>query len=97
MKDPYSGLVQIKIYDREFSIRTTGDPEQLRALCVSVDEKMRQVAASSGAVDTLKVAILTAINLARELQQLREQLKKMDEVLSRRSQECASLLDRFLA
>ncbi len=97
MKDPQSGLVQIKIYDREFSIRTTGDPEQLRALCVAVDEKMRQVAVTSGSADTLKVAVLTALNLAREVQQLREQLRKMDESLSRRSQECVSLLDRFLA
>ena len=41
-------------------LRTTGDPERLKALCVSLDKRMREVAASTGAVDTLKVAVLAA-------------------------------------
>lgn len=97
MKDPFRGVVHVRIYDREFAIRTTGDVEELRALCATLDERMRQVADSSGAVDTLKLAILTALSLADEVQRLKEQLKKMDESLSKRSLECVTLLDRFLA
>ena len=97
MKDPFSGLVHVKIYDRDFAVRTTGDPDELRALCAWLDERMRQVAKSSGAVDTLKVAVLTSLTLAAEVQRLAEQLKKMDESLSKRSLECVSMLDRFLA
>jgi cell division protein ZapA (FtsZ GTPase activity inhibitor) len=57
---------------------------------------MREVAASSGAVDTLKVAVLAALSLAEDLQRVRDELKKLDESVGRRSLACVSMLDRFL-
>jgi cell division protein ZapA len=97
MSNPEPGYVQVKIYDREYAFRTTGDPERLQRLCVALDRRMREIAESTGAVDTLKVAILVALGLADDLEQAREELKKMDESLSRRSLECVSMLERFLA
>jgi cell division protein ZapA (FtsZ GTPase activity inhibitor) len=47
-------------------------------------------------VDTLKLAILAALSVADDLDRAREELKKMDESLSRRSLECVSMLERFL-
>ena len=55
--------VRVKIYDREYTLRTTGDPERLRAVCAEVDARMRELAASSGSVDTFKVAVLAALSL----------------------------------
>jgi cell division protein ZapA (FtsZ GTPase activity inhibitor) len=57
---------------------------------------MREVAASSGSVDTLKVAVLSALSLAEDLQKAREELKKLDESVSRRSLACVSMLDRIV-
>ncbi len=87
--------VRVKIYDREFALRTTGDPERLQALCATLDRRMREVAASTGAVDTLKVAILAALSLGDDLQRLREELTKLDESVSRRSTACVSMLERL--
>ena len=89
-------IVHVQIYDREYALRTSGDPERLQELCRLLDERMHEVADAAGAVDTLKAAILTALNLAEELLRAREELKKMDEALSRRSKECVTILDRFL-
>ena len=97
MSKPDSGFVQVKIYDREYAFRTTGDPERLKRLCVSLDKRMREVAESSGSVDTLKVAILVALSLADDLDRALAELKQIDEVLGRRSLECVSMLERFLA
>jgi cell division protein ZapA len=96
MGEPETGIVHVRIYDREYALRTSGDTERLEELCRLLDERMREVAEASGAVDTLKAAILTALNLADELLRAREALQKMDEALSRRSRECVSILDRFL-
>lgn len=96
MSDSKPGFVQVKIYDREYAIRTTGDPERLQQLCLSLDKRMREVAASSGVVDTLKVAILAALSLADDLDRTREELQKIDEAVGARSTACASILDRFL-
>ncbi len=97
MNEPEAGLVQVKIYDREYAFRTTGDVERLHELCLSLDKQMREVAESSGTADTLKVAILVALSLADDLDRVSEELRRMDEALGRRSLECVSLLERFLA
>jgi cell division protein ZapA len=97
MSEPDSGVVVIKIYDREYALRTDGDPAFLKDLCVRLDQRMKSVADASGAVDTLKVAILTALSLADELGRAQAELKKMDETVGRRSLECVSLLDRFFS
>lgn len=89
--------VRAKIYDREYVLRTVGDPERLEALCANLDARMREIAASTGAVDTLKVAVLAALSLMDDLQRVRDDLKKLDESVSLRSLACVSMLDRFFA
>jgi len=96
MTKPNAGAVNVKIYDREYALRTSGDAERLLLLCDYLNRKMREVAESSGSVDTLKVAILTALSVTDELFRLQEEFQKVDEVISRRSLECVSILDRFL-
>ena len=92
---PEPSSVRVRIYDREFALRTTGDPERLQALCNNLDKRMREVAASTGSVDTLKVAILAALSLGDDLQRIQEELNKLDDSVGRRSLACVSLLDRL--
>jgi len=93
---PEGTSVQVEIYDREFTLVTTGDPDRLKALCTSLDKRMREVAVTTGSVDTLKVAILAALGLADELQRVKEELKKLDEAIGRRSLACVSMLERII-
>jgi cell division protein ZapA len=95
-EQPETSSVRVKIYDREFTLLTTGDPERLRDLCTSLDQRMRDVTASTGAVDTLKVAVLAALGLADDLQRVRDELKKLDDSVGRRSLACVSMLDRIV-
>jgi cell division protein ZapA len=92
---PEPSSVRVKIYDREYALRTTGDPERLRALCANLDKRMREIAATTGAVDTMKVAVLAALSLADDLQRTRDELKKLDESVGKRSLACVSMLDRI--
>jgi len=94
-EQPEHSSVRVKIYDREYALRTYGDPERLRDLCANLDKRMREVVASTGAVDTLKVAVLAALSFADDLQQAKEELLKLDESVGRRSLACASMLDRL--
>jgi len=96
MSDPQTGAVSVKIYDREYALRTTGETERLRTLCACLDRRMRELAASSGSADTLKVAVLAALSFADEFYRARDALQEMDESLSRRSLACVSMLDSFL-
>lgn len=96
-EQPQTSSVRAKIYDREYALRTSGDPEQLQSLCSGLDKRMREIAASTGAVDTLKVAILAALSLADDLQRTREEMQKLDDSVSRRSLACVSILDRVFS
>ena len=95
-EQPEPSSVRVKIYDREYAFRTTGDPERLRALCASLDKRMREVAASTGAVDTLKVAVMVALSIADDLQRVQDELKRLDDSVGRRSLACVSMLERLL-
>lgn len=84
------------IYDREYALRTDGDQERLKALCVLLDERMRTVAGATGSVDTLKVAVLAALSIADDARRSKEETMKLDEAIGRRSAACISMLDRSL-
>lgn len=96
MKHSQSNIVNVKIYSRDYTLRTSGDRERLEFLGTQVDTRMREIAKDSGTVDTLKVAVLAALSLADDLLRCKEELQKIDETVSRRSLECVSMLDRFL-
>jgi cell division protein ZapA len=96
-EQPEPSSIRVKIYDREYALRTTGDPERLQSLCASLDKRMRDIANSTGAVDTLKVAVLAALSLADDAQRAREEMKRFDESIGRRSLACVSLLERIFS
>lgn len=96
MNDPQSGVVTVKIYDREYVLRTSGDAERLRSMCACLDRRMREMAASSGSVDTLKVAVLAALSITDDLYRAQTALREMDDFVGSRSLACVTMLDRFL-
>ena len=62
----------VRIRGQEFRILTDKDPEALARVAELVDQTMARIERHTGAVDSLDVAMLTALNLARELLELRE-------------------------
>lgn len=62
----HGGPTAVTIYGRTYQLRGGGEADYLRQLAARVDAKMRDVAAATGTADTLKVAILAALNLADE-------------------------------
>jgi cell division protein ZapA len=63
-----SNYVTVQIYDQLYHL-SGHDPEHIRELAACVDAKMRAVASHGKTVDSLRVAVLAALNLADELSQ----------------------------
>jgi cell division protein ZapA len=63
-----TGYVTVEIYDQLYHL-SGQDAEHIRQLAARVDAKMRAVAAQGRTVDSLRVAVLAALNLADELSQ----------------------------
>jgi len=63
--------VTVQIYDQTYHL-SGQDAEHIRQLAAQVDAKMRAVAAQRRTVDSLRVAVLAALNLADDLSQAAE-------------------------
>ena len=61
-----SRVVHVEIHGHRYPIRSGLPPEYVAELAAYVDEKMRLAARESPAGDTLKIAVLAALNIADE-------------------------------
>ncbi|MDT5262148.1 MAG: cell division protein ZapA [Acidobacteriota bacterium] len=84
-----SGSVRVNIFNQTYSLRSaSGDGEQVQRLARLVDERMRLIASGLAVHDVAKVAVLTALNFADELEGLRNFYEtELREILSRAQEE----------
>ena len=68
-----SQSIAVDIYDQIYNLRGT-DPAYIERLAAIVDAKMRAVSAHGNTVDSLRVAVLAALNIADELCTARQRL-----------------------
>jgi cell division protein ZapA len=67
-----SVATEIEIFGAVYPVRGDKDPEYLQELAALVDGKMRDISRQVQTVDTGKIAVLAALNLADELVQCRQ-------------------------
>jgi cell division protein ZapA (FtsZ GTPase activity inhibitor) len=65
--------VKVQIYGREYGVVTDADEGWMQDVASKVDDAMVHVRDVTETVDSLDVAVLTALNLARELMILKDQ------------------------
>jgi cell division protein ZapA len=87
--------ITVDIYDQTYHLRGH-DPAYIRRLAEMVDAKMRAVASHGKTVDSLRVAVLAALNIADELA-TQEQATKSRGSLQTRAHSLAGLLDTVLS
>ena len=75
---PAAEPVRVEIYDQSYNLRGT-DPDYIHKLAEYVDLKMRTVAQQTQTVDSLRLAVLAAINIADEYHVLK---RKYDAIAS---------------
>jgi len=86
-------LIHVEIFGLTYAVRAGADPGYLEQLAAYVDEKMREVSRTSGAVDSVRIAVLAALNIADECFRLRGQEGESE----RQAQAKAEVLARALA
>ena len=91
-----SERVKIEIYDQTYHIAGDLQPEYVEQLAEYVDRKMREVARSTGTVDSVRVAVLAALAIADELHALKQSRDESQEKLRERAERCLKLVERAL-
>ncbi len=89
--------MKVEIFDQTYNVQAEGEEEALlRKVASLVDEKMRTVAESTRQVDSTRVAVLTALNIADELFAARKRLEEIEGPLRQRVQRCVRLVEKTL-
>ena len=96
-------VIPVEIHGQRYPIRSGLDPEYVARLAAYVDEKMRTAADSTATGDTLRLAVLAALNIADELETLRQRHESLAGSLSlsqvtmrSRAGSLAGMLDEIL-
>jgi cell division protein ZapA len=98
-----ASTVTVDIYDQTYHLRGQ-DPAYIAALAELVDSKMRAVASGGTTVDSLRVAVLAALNIADELMRIQSRYRELsgsihetENSLRDRAASLSGLLDSILA
>jgi cell division protein ZapA len=85
--------IQVEIYGQTYQIRAGADPEYIKTIARYVDIKMREIASGTPTVDSLKIAVLAALNITDEFFQLKRQKQDGDREMERRAEKLNEILD----
>jgi cell division protein ZapA len=89
--------MKIEIYDQMYNVNSDGQSEEhLRELASYVDGKMREVAEATRMVDSVKVAVLAALNIADEMFAQRARQEAVEGPLRKRVEKCVALVEKAL-
>lgn len=97
MATPPQDGIRVVIYDQEYRMRGGLDAQYIRKLAAFVDEKMRSVASRTQNADSLRTAILAAMNIADEYHQLLARHETEAQQMDRQMDNCNRVLDRLLS
>lgn len=90
-----SNSIRVEIYDQSYNLRGS-DPEYIENLAEYVDSKMRAVAQQTATIDSLRLAVLAALNIADEYQVLKRKYELLAGSYNERTSNLRSALDEVL-
>lgn len=87
--------VRVEIFDQAYNLRGT-DPDYIFKLAEFVDTKMRLVAEQTATIDSLRLAVLAALNIADEYHILKRKYDGISKDMNQRTSSLESALDEVL-
>jgi len=90
-----NGSVRVEIYDQTYQLRGS-DPEYIGKLADYVDTKMRIISQQASTVDSLRVAVLAALNIADEYLVLKSKYDSIASDYHARAEQLSGALDEAL-
>ena len=90
-------VVSVEIHGQEYPIRSGLDPKYVAELAAYVDDKIRAASRETPAGDTLKLAVLAALNIADEFFRSRDDERVRQASIADRAGELERMLDLALA
>ena len=91
-----SRVVTVEIHGQQYPIRSGLDPAYVAELAAYVDEKMRLASREYPAGDTLKLAVLAALNIADEYFRILDDERRQNDQVANRAAALERMVDLAL-
>ena len=87
------GSVEISILGQKYTIKGDAQEEYIKKLAAYVEEKLQEIHAGNPNITPLKASILASLNIADELQRLREDHDRAAENIEEKTNALSGLFD----
>lgn len=94
--DANGNSVRVEIFDQAYNLRGS-DADYIARLAEYVDTKMRLVAEQTATIDTMRLAVLAALNIADEYHLLKRKYDSVSNDLTSRKNLLDAALEEVLA
>jgi cell division protein ZapA len=95
-EDAANGSVRVEIFDQIYNLRGS-DADYIIKLAEYVDGKMRAVSQQTSTVDSVRLAVLAALNIADEYHLMKRRMETQVPEARQRASKLASALDEVLS
>ena len=92
-----SRVVTVEIQGQRYPVRSDLDANYVADLATFVDSKMRLASRESSAADSMRIAVIAALNIADELFRARAEAGAGENVILDRAAELERIVDAVLA
>jgi len=90
-------VVSVEILGQQYPIRSTLDADYVADLAAYVDDKIHMAADATSTTDTVRVAVLAALNIADEYFHLKEGERSRRGTVAERTARIERIVDEALA
>jgi len=73
--------IEVKIYGSYYKLETDQSPNLAFEIAKFVDASMKEIGAKNPYISDTRIAVLTALNLADDMQRISEKIKKLNSIL----------------
>jgi cell division protein ZapA len=91
-----ANLIQVEIFGQIYKVRGDEDQGYIEELARYVDSKMKAIAETTRTIDSLKVAVLAALNITDEYFKLELDHKGSEKRVAERASELADALEEAI-
>ncbi|HTV57326.1 MAG TPA: cell division protein ZapA [Verrucomicrobiae bacterium] len=88
--------MKVEIFNQTYNVAAGDDEDRVRKLAEYVDARMREVSEATRTVDSVKVAVLAALNIADEMFVLQQKQDEIQGPLRKRVEKCVQMVERAL-
>lgn len=88
-----SQIIKVDILGNVYTLKGDLDPELLEKVSALLNQRIKEVEASMPSTNKVHLAILTALNIAYDYLQAKEELERMEKMMETKTHQWVTKLD----